>query len=158
MNISRRKFLTTSSGIVSCAAAGTGLESCGIGSIFYSSNEIPVTEGAALLSLDHEPALQKIGGAVKKRFSQLNEGNVIIIVRISEKEFTAFGAQCTHWGAEIGFPQEGIFHCPFHGSQFSMQDGTVVDGPASEPLRQFTVVFDVVRQEVRLELKEEQDL
>jgi len=128
-----------------------GLQSCGIGGLFYSSGDIPLTEGIPLLQLTQEPMLEKIGGAVKKRFSQLNDGNVIVIVRISESQFTAFTAQCTHWGAEIGLPENGIFHCPFHGSQFSTKDGSVVEGPASHPLPQFKIIFNESNQELKLE-------
>jgi Rieske Fe-S protein len=128
-----------------------GLESCGVGSLFYSSEDIPLTEGAPLLHLDRESILQKVGGAVKKRFSELNDGNVIIIVRTSERQFSAFVARCTHWGAEVGLPEDGVFHCPFHGSQFSAYNGAVVNGPASQPLHQLKTIFDEPKQELKFE-------
>ncbi|MFA6455233.1 MAG: hypothetical protein WCW40_00315 [Bacteroidota bacterium] len=106
MEFKRRQFLTTSATILSCAALGTGLQSCGIGGLLYSSNDIPVTEGDPTIDLAATPELRTIGGAVKKRFSRVNDGSVIIIVRNTESTFHAFAAQCTHWGAEIGLPQQ----------------------------------------------------
>lgn len=151
MAITRRTFLTTSAEIISCTALASGLPSCGIGSLFYSSGDIPIQEGIPSIHLSEEPALRNIGGAVKKKFKQLNDGNVIVIVRTEEKKFNAFAAQCTHWGAEVELPKDGIFVCPFHGSRFSTNNGTVIEGPASDSLQQFKIEFDEKNDELRIE-------
>ena len=148
MTYSRRNFLTNSAAVACGALLSAGLESCSIGHLFYSSGDIPVIEGMPILVLSTEPLLQQIGGAVKKRYSALNDGDVILIVRISEKEFTAFAAQCTHWGAEVDKPVGGVLVCPFHGSRFNAIDGSVIEGPASEPLRKFVVDFDESKQQL----------
>lgn len=108
-------------------------------------------EGEPVLLLANEPQLSNVGGAVKKRFSAVNDGDVILVIRISEKEFTAYAAQCTHMGAEVGMPVNGVMTCPFHGSQYSASNGSVIQGPAEQSLQHFTVLFDEVKQELRIQ-------
>ena len=93
MTLSRRNFLTNSTAVVCGAVLAGGSESCSIGHLLYSSGDIPVIEGTPILALSTEPSLQQIGGAVKKRYGAVNDGDVILIVRISEKEFAALAAQ-----------------------------------------------------------------
>ena len=148
MTLSRRNFLTNSTAVVCGAVLAGGSESCSIGHLLYSSDDIPVIEGTPILALSTEPSLQQIGGAVKKRYGAVNDGDVILIVRISEKEFAAFAAQCTHWGAEVNNPVDGVLVCPFHGSRYKATDGSVLEGPAKKPLRKFTVDFDESKQQL----------
>ena len=147
--ISRRKFITTST-VISCTALCAGLESCHIGSLLYSSGDIPVAQGTAELFLENEPGLHSIGSAVKKRFAAVNDGKVILIVRNGKHSFSAYAAQCTHWGAEVELPRNGVLVCPFHGSRYSSGDGSVIQGPAKEPLRQFHITFDESNQRLTL--------
>ncbi|MEW6061226.1 MAG: Rieske (2Fe-2S) protein [Bacteroidota bacterium] len=151
MNISRRNFLTDSAVIVCGAMLSPTLQSCSVGKLLYASRNIPVIEGEPLLLLANEPLLRNVGGAVKKRFSVINNGDVILIIRLSEKEFVAYAAQCTHMGAEVGAPVNNVMTCPFHGSQYNAANGAVMKGPAEEPLQQFTVLFDEVKQELRIQ-------
>ncbi len=140
--VTRRSFISVSAGIAGCSALALGLESCGIGSLLYSSGDIPVTKGSAVIDLKNEQLLNTIGGAVKKRFESLNNGNVILIIRTDENTFGAFSAQCTHWGAEVNPPKNGVIVCPFHGSRFSEENGEVIEGPASMPLNRFLVEWN----------------
>jgi len=48
----------------------------------------------------------------------------------------ALGATCSHWGgplAEGKIVNDDCVECPWHGSQFSFEDGSVVQGPATAP-------------------------
>ncbi|MFG1946684.1 Rieske (2Fe-2S) protein [Nonomuraea sp. NPDC048826] len=58
----------------------------------------------------------------------------VVITQPSEGEFRAFSATCTHQGCAVASISNGVINCPCHGSQFSIEDGSVVQGPASEPL------------------------
>lgn len=48
-------------------------------------------------------------------------------------EFKAFSATCTHQACAVTGVTETI-DCVCHGSKFSITDGSVVQGPATEPL------------------------
>lgn len=51
---------------------------------------------------------------------------------------SAYTLVCTHEGCTPSLPNaERILECPCHGSAFKAQDGTVVAGPARDPLRAF---------------------
>lgn len=152
-NFSRREFISSASEIVSCAVLAAGLESCKLGALLYSSGDIPVENGNAEIFISREPALRSVGGTVKKRFASVNNGGVILIVRTADDTFKAFSAQCTHWGAEVGSPVNGIIVCPFHGSRYSADDGDVIEGPAEVSLHQYDVRFDPQLQRLTITLQ-----
>ena len=135
----RRDFLTTSAQLALLTASGAGLSGCSIGGLLYSSRDIPLQPGTARVSLEEEPVLKNAGGAVKKRFDGVNDGNVIVLVGLGEGSIAAFAAQCPHRGAEVGTPENGVMTCPFHGSQFAATDGSGRKGPAVTGLRPLSV-------------------
>ena len=47
--------------------------------------------------------------------------------------FKGLSAKCTHKGCTVDKVADGTIDCPCHGSKFNL-DGTVVNGPAQEPL------------------------
>jgi len=58
----------------------------------------------------------------------------IVVTQPAKGQFKAFSAICTHQGCLVAQVQQGTIICPCHGSQFSVQDGSVVAGPATSPL------------------------
>jgi Rieske Fe-S protein len=58
----------------------------------------------------------------------------VVLTQPADGEFKAFTAVCTHQGCTVNSVSDGIIHCPCHGSQFSIEDGSVVGGPAPKPL------------------------
>lgn len=67
-------------------------------------------------------------------------GRRIVIAR-TEDGFAAFSDHCTHRGASLagGSMICGTVQCPWHGSQFSVNDGTVKAGPAKMPIAIYPV-------------------
>ncbi len=63
------------------------------------------------------------------------KGVPVLLVRRDGAVY-ALGAICSHFGAplEEGKLENGSIECPWHGSQFSLQDGGVKAGPATSPL------------------------
>ncbi|MBS1878944.1 MAG: Rieske (2Fe-2S) protein [Actinobacteria bacterium] len=64
------------------------------------------------------------------------EGLPIVLTRV-ESTVRAFDGTCTH--ADFTFETARLtrsceIECPIHGARFSAVDGTVVKGPATEPL------------------------
>lgn len=57
----------------------------------------------------------------------------VVVTQPEPGEFRAFSATCTHQACMVTGVTETI-DCVCHGSRFSLLDGSVVEGPATEPL------------------------
>ncbi|WP_432478519.1 Rieske (2Fe-2S) protein [Nocardioides sp. GXQ0305] len=64
----------------------------------------------------------------------INSDEEVVVTQPAEGEFKAFTAVCTHQGCIVGKVENNEIMCPCHGSAFSAEDGSVVTGPATEPL------------------------
>ncbi len=71
----------------------------------------------------------------------------VVVTQPSKGEFRAFSPICTHQGCVVGQVAHGTIDCPCHGSEFSIDDGSVVRGPATRPLppKRLTVHGDRIR-------------
>ena len=58
----------------------------------------------------------------------------IVVTQPTGGDFLGFTAICTHQGCTVGDVSDGTINCPCHGSQYSIEDGSVVTGPAPAPL------------------------
>jgi nitrite reductase/ring-hydroxylating ferredoxin subunit len=80
------------------------------------------------------------------------DGATVLLYRTADRIY-AIGSRCSHAGGPL---QEGkidddalCVECPWHGSVFRLEDGTVVHGPASIP----QVPYDVREQNGRVEVR-----
>ena len=71
----------------------------------------------------------------------LDDAEVVVTQPVAG-EFVAFSSICTHQGCPVTEVANGTINCPCHGSQFSVEDGTVVGGPAPSPLPAVEVTVD----------------
>jgi Rieske Fe-S protein len=64
----------------------------------------------------------------------------VVVTQPTEGEFRAFDTTCTHQGCPVSEVTDTI-NCNCHGSAFALEDGSVVSGPATQPLgsKQVTV-------------------
>lgn len=140
----RNEFFSTmgfSAGMLFLAPAA--LTSCSKGSDDLSAGTDPggttggtpggTTGGTVDFTLDLSTspysALNSNGAAVYK--------NGIIIARTTNGEFVALASACTHQGSTIGYDSaSNRFHCPNHGSNFSLT-GSVLNGPATSALTKY---------------------
>jgi Rieske Fe-S protein len=58
----------------------------------------------------------------------------IVVTQTNDGKFKAFTAVCTHLGCVVGSVSDGTINCPCHGSKFNIADGSVANGPATQPL------------------------
>lgn len=65
-------------------------------------------------------------------------GQPAVLVHVSEDEFVAYSAVCTHQGCTVAYDGTQLA-CPCHGSTFSTSDGAPTNGPATEPLPEIPV-------------------
>ena len=59
---------------------------------------------------------------------------MIVVTQPAAGDVKAFGSTCTHQGCQVAEVADGEIKCPCHGSRYSIEDGSVVGGPAPEPL------------------------
>ena len=69
-----------------------------------------------------------------------------VITQPSAGKFKAFSKICTHQGCPVTKIAGGTINCQCHGSRFSIEDGSVQNGPAKRPLpeAEVTVAGDQV--------------
>ena len=57
----------------------------------------------------------------------------VVVTQPTAGEFKAFNTTCTHQGCPVTLVTDTI-DCLCHGSEYSLEDGSVVAGPAPRPL------------------------
>ncbi len=86
-----------------------------------------------------KPATPPVAGQALASTADIpvNSGKVVGDTLITQPQtgvFDAFVARCTHAGCVLPGVEGDTIKCPCHGSQFAL-NGTVVRGPAMEPLK-----------------------
>lgn len=92
----------------------------------------PQPEGDALASTADVP----VGGGV------VLEDEQVVIVQPTEGEFKAYTSVCPHQQNPVGSVENGEIVCPWHGSRFAIEDGSVVNGPATKPIAEVAISVD----------------
>src|SRR5262245_5922418 len=103
------------------AAAGLLVGGCST----YGSRPAPANSGPVTLGQTSDIP---VGGG--KIFAK----ELVVVTQPKDGEFKGFTAVCTHLGCTVGSIRNGIIGCPCHGSEFSIVDGSVIQGPAAKPL------------------------
>jgi Rieske Fe-S protein len=63
----------------------------------------------------------------------------VVVTQPTAGDFKAFTAVCTHQGCILANVSDGTINCTCHFSKFSIEDGSVVNGPATKALAEKTV-------------------
>ncbi|WP_375432670.1 Rieske (2Fe-2S) protein [uncultured Friedmanniella sp.] len=63
-----------------------------------------------------------------------------VITQPSKGTYKAFSKICTHQRCPVTEVSDGAIICKCHGSKFSIEDGSVVEPPASKPLAESKVI------------------
>jgi Rieske Fe-S protein len=87
------------------------------------------------------------GGASIAKVADVKVGSGIItadyvITQPVAGTFKAFTKVCPHAGCDVNKVDGGVISCPCHGSQFSIKDGSVTTGPATQGLTSKAVKVD----------------
>ena len=71
---------------------------------------------------------------------------LVVVTQPTAGAFKAFTAVCTHMGCTVNQVSNGLIMCPCHGSEYSISDGSVKQGPAPTPLpaKQISVANDQI--------------
>ena len=137
-NVNRRQVLAGAA-ISGAAIGATGvLAACG------GSSGTATASSAATVSSDNfassaSPAPAPAGALGSVTDAPVGSGFVaadapVVVTQPSAGKFQAFSAICTHAGCLVSEVVSNQILCPCHGSVFSAEDGSVITGPATEPL------------------------
>jgi len=80
-------------------------------------------------------------------------GKVDVLLARKNHELFAIANTCSHMGGPLSegeLLEDCEVRCPWHGSVFSLKDGSVIDGPATEPQPEFDVRTRNGKIEVKL--------
>jgi nitrite reductase/ring-hydroxylating ferredoxin subunit len=74
-----------------------------------------------------------VGGV--KLFHYPNPEDACILIRVAEDRFAAYSQKCTHLSCAVYYSAESRrLLCPCHDGSFSVEDGSVIEGPPPRPL------------------------
>ncbi|WP_330456564.1 Rieske (2Fe-2S) protein [Streptomyces sp. NBC_00820] len=94
------------------------------------------------------------GGAALAKTADIPEGGgkifkdqSVVVTQPTAGTYKAFSSKCTHQGCAVSSIANGVIVCPCHGSHFSVEDGSVKHGPATQPLpaQKITVSGDDIK-------------
>lgn len=88
---------------------------------------------------------------------RVEAGEVAVLLARKNGKILAIAHTCSHLGGPLSegdLLDDCRVRCPWHGSVFSLEDGSVVDGPATEPQPKFEVRINNGQIEVRLKENE----
>ncbi|MEU6388167.1 Rieske (2Fe-2S) protein [Streptomyces sp. NPDC046939] len=130
-----RRTVVAAVGVVGAAAA---LTACGgskkDGSSEPAGNASPANGGGG----------DKSGGGGGRELAKTSDipeggGKVfadagVVVTQPTKGQFKGFTSTCTHQGCAVTKVEGGTIDCPCHGSKFSIEDGSVKNPPATQPL------------------------
>lgn len=127
--ITRRNALT---GAATMGVALPMLAACGGDDTTASDPGSSPSSGAALGSTSDIP----VGGGT------IFADESVVVTQPTDGDIKCFSAVCTHQGCLVSSVKDGTINCTCHGSMFSVEDGSVVRGPATSPLPAVEVTVD----------------
>jgi arsenite oxidase small subunit len=70
-----------------------------------------------------------------KPFTYVDEDEPSLLIRISKDDYRAYNIKCTHLQCPVYYDKESNeMVCPCHNGFFSVNDGSVLQGPPQRPL------------------------
>lgn len=138
MDLSRRQVLSATA----LGAAGVTLTACSSGDSSQPSTQAsesaagpaPAASGSALVATADVP----VDSGVIVDSGQTK----VVVTQPTEGEFVGLSAVCPHQNCLVNKVDGTTISCPCHGSQFSITDGAVIQGPATTGLTPVNVTVD----------------
>ncbi|MEU6551839.1 Rieske (2Fe-2S) protein [Streptomyces sp. NPDC046915] len=140
-----RRTVVAAAGAAGLAAALTACGSDDKSSDSSSAAGSNGTAGSAGAGAGSSPSAQESGGSAGgttlAKTSDIPEGGGkifkdqgVVVTQPASGTYKAFSSKCTHAGCAVGSVANGVIVCPCHNSHFSAADGSVKQGPATQPL------------------------
>ena len=120
--------------LAGCGGSGSSPTVSDTGSGHGSGPGTPAAPGTPLATLSDVP----VGGG---KVVTTSGGEAVLLVQPTAGTVKAYNPACTHRGTRLPAPRDGVMTCPSHGSRFQAADGSVVNGPATSPLKEIAVTL-----------------
>ncbi|SCL15629.1 Tat (twin-arginine translocation) pathway signal sequence [Micromonospora nigra] len=134
--VQTRRALLTGAGVVGAAVV---LAACG--SDEPGDGAAPTSGGPAVTNTGDAGGGDREGAQSLARTGDIPVGGGavlaaqgIVITQPKAGEFKGFDPICTHQGCPVSNVDGGTINCTCHNSKFSIADGSVKAGPATQPL------------------------
>lgn len=127
---SRREFLQTTCAICGALVAADFLAGCKTAAEAGASSGYSVVNGVLTLPVSE---VSESGSVIEAQ----GLSRPVFVSKKSDGTYEALLLRCTHMNGKLNPTPEG-FTCVLHGSRFA-PDGTVVKGPARQPLQKYPV-------------------
>jgi Rieske Fe-S protein len=115
---------------IGMAAAGVGVTAAACS----SNNSVPQGSSATTATAAATGPVNIPTSKVPVGGGYIDTEAQIVVTQPSAGEYKAFTAVCTHQHCTVGSVSNNVIQCPCHFSEFSAKDGSVVRGPAAQPL------------------------
>jgi Rieske Fe-S protein len=140
MDVDRRSVLQVSGlvvvgGVVAACSSGSSTSSDSTPAAPASAAASAASGAAGSVSLT-PVADVPVGGGV------ILPDAAVVVTQPTAGTIKGFSAICTHQGCLVGSVVDNEIICPCHGSKFSGTDGSVITGPATQPLAAAAVAVD----------------
>lgn len=134
-----REDETVSTEGISRRHALTGVAAVGLGAPLLAA-----CAGEDETATEAPPAGERLGstGDVPVGGGRVFGDQKVVVTQPASGDFKAFSAVCTHQSCLVSRIADGTIDCMCHGSKFSATDGSVVIGPATEPLAEVAITVD----------------
>ncbi|MFI5677658.1 Rieske (2Fe-2S) protein [Streptomyces cellulosae] len=136
-----RRTVVAAAGAAGLAVALTACGSSDDSSSADSSDTQPGANASGGDSGSSSSASSGSGGTALAKTSDIPEGGGkifkdqgVVVTQPTAGTYKAFSSKCTHQGCAVTSIANGVIVCPCHKSEFSVADGSVKKGPATQPL------------------------
>jgi Rieske Fe-S protein len=134
-------------GVLAACGGGDGETTSGGGAAETPTESAPAETEPAPAETTEPPAEGGAAGVVAVADVPVGGGVVIadeklVVTQPAEGDFKGFDSTCTHQGCQVAEVSDGQIKCPCHGSRYSIEDGSVVGGPAPAPLAEKGVAVE----------------
>ena len=132
------------------AGYGIALAAAYLGGNLVYRERIGVTHAAVAEPEEFTPVLESAALPDNEMRKATIEDASFVVVR-QHQRVCALAHPCAHLGGPLseGTLKDGSVVCPWHGSEFALDDGRVLNGPATEPQPRFEVREQAGKIEVR---------
>ncbi|MFJ5520072.1 Rieske (2Fe-2S) protein [Streptomyces griseoluteus] len=129
----RRTLLATGAATLAVCCVGCGADGDGSSA---SASASPAGETASASGTSDSGDGQALGSVseIPEGGGKIFAAQKVVVTQPTKGEYKAFSAICSHQGCTLNRVADGTVYCPCHGSRFRISDGSVAEGPATQPL------------------------